>query len=152
MVSEIIRVDYRKPTLLDNGFIKIWVGIDTHRLAFSKKQKEEAEQAYNYIKNNCGGIELLQKEYRKKCNVCGHIFCYTGQDIQNNKLEISDIKADSTVRVVFEKIEQNTNEIIIKTSGFSCAKQENSSGGTADFMFIVFTMLGFIFVKRRIYK
>lgn len=97
MLSEIIRVDYTKPTLLDNGFIKIGVGINTHRLAFSKKQKEEGEQAYNYIKNNCGGIELLQKEYRKKCNVCGHIFCYTGQDIQNNKLhaKLAQINADA---------------------------------------------------------
>ena len=97
MLSEIIRVEYTKPSLLDNGFIKIWVGINTHFLRFSKKQKEEGEQAYNYIKNNCGGIELLQKEYRKKCNVCGHIFCYTGQDIQNNKLhaKLAQINADA---------------------------------------------------------
>ena len=97
MLSEIGKVDYTKPTLLDNGFIKIWVGIDTHLLRFSKKQTEQGEQAYSYIKNNCGGIELLQKEYRKKCNVCGHIFCYTEQDIQNNKLhaKLAQYSADA---------------------------------------------------------
>ena len=28
--------------------------------------------------------EQINKEYIKKCNVCGHIFCYTDQDIKEN--------------------------------------------------------------------
>lgn len=28
--------------------------------------------------------ESMPKEYRKKCNVCGHIFCYTDDDLRKN--------------------------------------------------------------------
>jgi len=28
--------------------------------------------------------EVLQKEYRKKCNVCGKVFCYTNADLEKN--------------------------------------------------------------------
>lgn len=34
-----------------------------------------------------GGMEAFRedREYRKKCNVCGHIFCYKDSDIYRNK-------------------------------------------------------------------
>ncbi len=35
-------------------------------------------------------------EYRKKCNVCGNIFCYTDQDISNNRMS-SGLEAISAI-------------------------------------------------------
>ena len=49
-----------------------------------------------------GGIEALQedKEYRKKCNVCGHIFCYTDSDIYRNKRLAQEAKSNANMAVL----------------------------------------------------
>ena len=54
------------------------------------------------------------KEYRKKCNVCGHIFCYTDSDLLSNKLLAEKAKTLSTVAFVESlggsRITSNQNE------------------------------------------
>ena len=49
-----------------------------------------------------GGMEALQenKEYRKKCNVCGHIFCYTDSDLYRNKLLAREAKTSANMAVL----------------------------------------------------
>jgi len=56
-----------------------------------EKQKyidEEKQKQLNEENNNVS----LEKEYRKKCNVCGNIFCYTDKDIEisNTYAELSN--------------------------------------------------------------
>lgn len=52
-----------------------------------KKSKEEAEAAYKAHLQQKRAEELIElhKEIRMKCNICGHIFCYTKQDLKNNQ-------------------------------------------------------------------
>lgn len=49
-----------------------------------------------------GGMEALQenKEYRKKCNVCGHIFCYTDSDLYRNKQLAKEAKSSANMAVL----------------------------------------------------
>lgn len=49
------------------------------------KQKKEENKNTSFEKN-------IEKEYRKKCNVCGNIFCYTDKDIEisNTYAELSN--------------------------------------------------------------
>ena len=49
-----------------------------------------------------GGMEALQedKEYRKKCNVCGHIFCYTDSDLYRNKRYAKEAKSSANMAVL----------------------------------------------------
>ena len=49
-----------------------------------------------------GGMEALKtdREYRKKCNVCGHIFCYRDSDIYRNKKLAQEAKTNSTLAVL----------------------------------------------------
>ena len=70
--------------------------------------------------------------------------------LEDNLLELNNVKSNAKVKVVFEKInEERRND---KNGGFSCSKKENSSGGMADFLLVMFTMIGFVFIKKRIYK
>ncbi len=49
-----------------------------------------------------GGIEAYQenKECRKKCNVCGHIFCYSDIDIYRNKQLAREAKSSANLAVL----------------------------------------------------
>lgn len=49
-----------------------------------------------------GGMEALEKdtEYRKKCNVCGHIFCYRDSDIYRNKRLAREAKSSANMAVL----------------------------------------------------
>lgn len=70
--------------------------------------------------------------------------------LEDNLLELNNVKSNAKVKVVFEKInEERKND---KNGGFSCSKKENSGGGMADFLLVMFTMIGFVFIKKRIYK
>ena len=49
-----------------------------------------------------GGMEALEKdnEYRKKCNVCGHIFCYRDSDIYRNKKLAREAQSSANMAVL----------------------------------------------------
>ncbi len=49
-----------------------------------------------------GGMEALEKdnEYRKKCNVCGHIFCYSDSDIYRNKQLAKSARSSANMAVM----------------------------------------------------
>ena len=49
-----------------------------------------------------GGMDELKKdqEYRKKCDVCGHIFCYTDSDILRNKLLAKQARSSANMAVL----------------------------------------------------
>ena len=81
-----------------NGVVQVFYGsgaFDFATLAYPKKQKEDGEKAAQYILATVRGedanekvraYEKLQKEgFRKCCNVCGHIFCYTFEDLEENQ-------------------------------------------------------------------
>ena len=80
-----------------NGVIQVFYGngaFDFATLAYPKKQKDDGEKAAAFILAKVEGVdaeervkerERIQKEgYRKICNVCGHIFVYTDEDLNNN--------------------------------------------------------------------
>lgn len=52
------------------------------------------------INDNLQNENNINKEYRKKCNVCGNIFCFTDKDIQINKnnMELAAINSISSIR------------------------------------------------------
>lgn len=52
--------------------------IDVDTLAKEKVQREKEEQAKK---------EWETRERRMRCNVCGHVFCYSAEDIKNNQRE-----------------------------------------------------------------
>ncbi len=88
---------------LMNGLITVLEGKNKYSLAYPYKQKKEGDEAAKYIKENYSTPEkraILEKfskkideeiakeknkEIRKRCNVCGHIFCYNQSDIKKNK-------------------------------------------------------------------
>ena len=49
-----------------------------------------------------GGMEELQKdnEYRKKCNVCGHIFCYRDSDLRRNMELAKEARSSANMAVL----------------------------------------------------
>ena len=48
------------------------------------RKKKEADIAHEYILSFMSE-QKKKDDYRKRCNVCGHIFCYTLADLQKNK-------------------------------------------------------------------
>ena len=47
---------------------------------FSKEDKERANRVLKEVNSILDSVE-----HRIRCNICGHIFCYTNQDIKENK-------------------------------------------------------------------
>ena len=97
MLKDISRVTHNPIVGSDsNGVIQVFhdgnmLGFNT--LAYPKKQKEDGIKAAEYILSVVRGedpkkkMQQIEKGYRKICNVCGHIFCYTQEDLEkNNKL------------------------------------------------------------------
>lgn len=99
-------------TVLCVIILPVWL---INRKSINKQSKDETE-----IK------EDINKEYRKKCNVCGNVFCYTDKDIYNNN---SRVKSANSYRISMitqglmnnnkvdwrynqEKMEQELNKII----------------------------------------
>ena len=61
-----------------------------YTIHFSMDDYEEMNALINYIKEKHENYlsqknEEMLKEHRKKCNVCGNIFCYNGYDVQRNQ-------------------------------------------------------------------
>ena len=81
-----------------NGVIQVFYGsgaFDFATLAYPSKQRDDGEKAAEYILTFVGGEEtkkeiekqreIREKGFRKRCNVCGKIICYTLEDIEENK-------------------------------------------------------------------
>ena len=104
-LEDIIEVKHvASPTSsLMNGLITVLEKKNKYSLAYPYKQKKEGDEAAKYIKENYSTPEkraILEKlskkideeianeknkEIRKRCNVCGHIFCYNQSGIKKNK-------------------------------------------------------------------
>ena len=76
-------------------FVKFEGKLMKTTLAYDNEQKEDFEKAKAYIYAVIRGDDpkkAMEKQenitkhgYRKICSVCGHIFCYTQEDIENNR-------------------------------------------------------------------
>lgn len=99
LLSSITKVTH-SPT--DNkgtyGVVQVTYGsgvFDFASLSYPFKQREDGEKAAEFILNYVGGEErkkeiekqkeIEEKGYRKRCNVCGKIICYTLEDLKKNK-------------------------------------------------------------------
>lgn len=88
--------------LASNGTIQLFYAngkFDT--LAYPKSQKAYGEEAAKYIQSYINGEintasqaahetlsalgDIQKNGFQKKCNVCGHIFCYTLEDLEENR-------------------------------------------------------------------
>jgi len=49
---------------------------------------EKAQELWDLVGVSPEGVELIKRnqksEFRNKCNVCGHIYCYTQEDLKRN--------------------------------------------------------------------
>lgn len=102
---------YGVPTdRLHNGVVQIWVGGKLHGLAFPYKQRIEGDQAGKYIMEHYGSQEkqainkaleeLKKQEFRMRCNVCGKIFCYTMDDLEQNIANAKSAKRSATIGIL----------------------------------------------------
>ena len=102
-LSSIARMKHTPPKMLaSNGVIQLFYangGFET--LAYPKNQKMYGEEAAQYIQAYMNGEititsqaaheslsalgDLQKNGFRKKCNICGHIFCYTLEDLEENR-------------------------------------------------------------------
>ena len=84
-LQNIIQVELIDNAAFVNGEIRIKLKNKTFpvRLFFNQKQRYEAEIAKKYIEEHSPAKK--EKEYRKKCNVCGQIICYTETDLKNSR-------------------------------------------------------------------
>lgn len=100
LLSEITEVKH-DPTDMEigNSVIQVFYGSGFFpkflTLPYPNDKKAEGQQAYEYILGIVSGEEAVKEErksldikengYKKYCNVCGHIFCYTLDDLKKNK-------------------------------------------------------------------
>ena len=100
LLSEITEVKH-DPTNspASNGIIQVFYGNGFFSkfltLPYPHAEKQNGQKAYEYILGIVKGEVAVTKEkklaevrengYKKYCNVCGHIFCYTLDDLQKNK-------------------------------------------------------------------
>lgn len=99
---DIIAVDHLNSpaSKFTDGVATILLGSgEKYVLRYPYKQKKEGDEAIKYMQDNYGTPELRKvaekideyfeeqknKEIRKRCNVCGQIFCYNQADIDKNK-------------------------------------------------------------------
>ncbi len=70
-----------------NGSIQLWQGDFHHTLLiYPSRQEEDGVKAANYIAKCISERTLkTKKEFKKRCAICGRIFCYTFEDLEENK-------------------------------------------------------------------
>ena len=81
-----------------NGVISVFYGtgaFDFSTLAYPVEQNDDGVKAAEYILTFVGGEEtkkaierqkeIEEKGFRKRCNVCGKIICYTLDDLEKNR-------------------------------------------------------------------
>ena len=97
MLTDIIKVEHTEcPTKIGNGSIDIYVPNKDlpFTLFYPYKQKSDGENAAEYILTFVGGEEtkkeierrkeIKKNGFRKRCNVCGKVFCFTLEDLERN--------------------------------------------------------------------
>lgn len=69
------------------GQIQLFAGSKLYNL-LAEMDDPELRKAGEYIRENCGVNQrkkiLDSLEWRMRCNVCGHVFCYSYNDLVNN--------------------------------------------------------------------
>lgn len=101
LFSEIKKVEHKPPQYKsNNGMITIYVdggflGTGEVFFAYKYSERENGEIAFNFLNDNIDDTaareaekkaqEIVEKGYRKRCNVCGKVFCYTLEDLKKNK-------------------------------------------------------------------
>lgn len=69
-------------------------------LGYSFEEKEAGEEAFKFIKEHTEQhANEDAKEIRMKCNVCGHIFCYSGLDLKKNIQHMKDAQRSALLSV-----------------------------------------------------
>ena len=116
-LSSIVRMKHMPPKMLaSNGVIQLFYanrGFVT--LAYPKNQKIYGEKAAQYIQacingevtttsqaahDSLSALSDLQKDgFRKKCTICGHIFCYTLEDLEKNQRFAKSAAASSVAGI-----------------------------------------------------
>ena len=105
-------------TILFAVILPVWI---VNKIT-TKKMNETKET----IEINAEKNENITREYRKKCNVCGHIFCYTDKDvaINNERIKLANsyqarmftqgLMRNNKIdwRYNQEKMEQSLNQIV----------------------------------------
>lgn len=84
---------------LENGCISFYYKGLLKYITYKRDQQDNAQKAYEYILSVVSGEDKANQEkmkyereekikkdgYKKRCNICGHIFCYTLDDLKKNK-------------------------------------------------------------------
>ena len=91
----------------------IVVAIDDKKwhLHYSEEEREDGRKAFRYLISHAGDEELRKrlldfeefragKEIRKRCNVCGAVFCYTYADYTKNEQRRKTKVAKDVVRIL----------------------------------------------------
>lgn len=71
--------------MMTNGVYQVNVrgSSKAYTLGYSNSDKERANRAFAYAIKRQQEI-INANEHRMKCNVCGHVYCYTDADLQRN--------------------------------------------------------------------
>ncbi len=99
LLSSITKAEHSPIKMVgQNGVIQVFYGsgaFDFATLTYPAKQQNDGVKAAEYILTCVGGEEtkkefekekeIQEKGFRKRCNVCGKIFCYTLEDLAENK-------------------------------------------------------------------
>lgn len=104
LLSELTEVTFSYPdSPTSNAVIQVFYGKGFFpkflTLAVPYERRDEGRQAYEYILGIVSGEDAVSEDrkkfevqkdikengYKKYCNVCGHIFCYTLDDLKKNK-------------------------------------------------------------------
>lgn len=89
--------------IIGHGITRTFValGKDKARLkdaiAYAEKMNK---QAVPCMPREYEAAPAEDKEYRKRCNVCGHIFCYTDKDIKENEKNAKIVERNRKSAVV----------------------------------------------------
>ena len=97
--TSITKIDH-KP---NGSTAQIWVGKKFYTMSFKGSDIQRANEAMNYIREHQftkKEKELLDKEFRMRCNVCGHVFCYKFDDIAKNITHAKHAKSSAILGVV----------------------------------------------------
>lgn len=89
--------------IIGHGITRTFValGKDKARLkeaiAYAEKMNKQAAPC---MPREYEAAPIEDKEYRKRCNVCGHIFCYTDKDIKENEKNAKIVERNRRSAVV----------------------------------------------------
>ena len=96
------------------GTRETWT-IDVCKIAIEETRQYEREL-----------VELVTKEHRNKCNVCGHVYCYNQSDIAANNALKTNAKLNNTISVF-------TAFSDLTTAAVSSGNADNAQSRIVDF-------------------